>query len=365
MHGQAECVTLASGKIASFIEHVLINHQRKLKERGNGIVSNPVAAMEFSRYAAIAVRSSVENLSQDPPPADHNGTSEVTRLGTICLSCNISQLDLVEACTSLFDETLLALEDLGEAIGIQSTVPLASIRVTQHGMLINMYTALTSYEAARGDLVHELRLADRRRVARDLHDKIGSGIALAIRYLDMMELKHNSGPEAVTEITRVRESLEEVLETTRSIVSAMRNAIPPGSLERELRIFSKNFATTGAAVDITVYGDDITAPPDFRDELFIILREALRNALMHAFPRKVVVRVFFSDTRIVGVVEDDGVGFTKDADLAARPGHGLTSMRERAGALGGNAEITSRPGRGTRVAVTLPVPGNYGERSPG
>ncbi|MBO0805608.1 MAG: hypothetical protein J2P25_21340 [Nocardiopsaceae bacterium] len=221
--------------------------------------------------------------------------------------------------------------------------------------------------AQLGKLAADVVMADRKQIARDLHDKVGSGITLALCHLDMLEAHIRAerpgsaerpdspgSPDSMASLARARESLADVLESTRAIVAGMRHVVPPGSLERELRVFAQCFATAGPVVDVTVSGDEKAAPPDCRDGLFVILREALRNALVHAFAHRVVVRARFGEGSVTGVVEDDGVGL---GDGAGRPGNGLASMRERAEILGGRTEITSQPGRGTRVAVTFPLPG--------
>jgi signal transduction histidine kinase len=94
-----------------------------------------------------------------------------------------------------------------------------------------------------------------------------------------------------------------------------------------------------------------------RDELFLILREALRNAFTHAAPGLVLVEVEFSAQELSAWVVDDGCGFSQAlTPEKAVSGTGLASMRERAALVGGRLAVRSMPGRGTRVELHLPLP---------
>ena len=87
-------------------------------------------------------------------------------------------------------------------------------------------------------------------------------------------------------------------------------------------------------------------------ELYRIAQEALNNALKHARPSAVTVTVRAEDKNVVLEVIDDGQGFDSEA-VSDKGGLGLVSMRERAEKLGGTLTITSTPGEGTKVRVSI------------
>ena len=89
-------------------------------------------------------------------------------------------------------------------------------------------------------------------------------------------------------------------------------------------------------------------------ELLRVVQEALANVRRHSGAGWVEVRLRGEGKNIVAEVEDDGRGFDRGS---VRPGVGLSAMRERAVGLGAGLEITSQPGRGTRVALRVPVGG--------
>ena len=93
-------------------------------------------------------------------------------------------------------------------------------------------------------------------------------------------------------------------------------------------------------------------PDDTRYELFVIIREALRNSVRHAGAEEISVEIDIAPHEVVATVVDDGVGF--DPSRVTRT-NGLTSMAERAELLHGGVTIGSRVGQGTSVIVRIPA----------
>jgi signal transduction histidine kinase len=94
-------------------------------------------------------------------------------------------------------------------------------------------------------------------------------------------------------------------------------------------------------------------PLPVQEELFQIAREALNNVLKHARALHVRVHVQFQDTGTCLQVSDDGAGFDP-VQIRERGGLGLPGMKERAQKIGADLQITSEPGKGTRIRVTVP-----------
>ena len=96
-------------------------------------------------------------------------------------------------------------------------------------------------------------------------------------------------------------------------------------------------------------------------QVYLLMREALRNAVRHSGCERITVRLEVGDGEVYGRVEDDGSGFDPEAVGKASPswGVGLRSMTERAEMLGGELRVSSRPGAGTRVEVRVPLDGRW------
>jgi len=95
--------------------------------------------------------------------------------------------------------------------------------------------------------------------------------------------------------------------------------------------------------------------PDVESEVFRVAQEALQNAVRHAAAQRIEVRLANGAGRLVLEVSDDGTGFDPVAPGVRSRRLGLTSMEERAAALGGSLAIESAPGDGTRVRLEVPA----------
>lgn len=208
--------------------------------------------------------------------------------------------------------------------------------------------------------------SERRRLAREIHDQLGSTLALTLRFLELAELIGESDPAAArSHARRAREGVDQAIRDARSLISDLGGSqgSPPAppSLRRELQDFLRSADPTGLDVHIRVTGDERGTDRNLRQEAFLIIREALRNVLAHAGASQAWVDVRFSRGELRAGVRDDGAGFPPTAGPPAR--YGLTAMRERAESVGGTLAITSSPHHGTQVELVLPAPtGRRGRR---
>jgi signal transduction histidine kinase len=213
--------------------------------------------------------------------------------------------------------------------------------------------------SADGDLaqyenrVHEARLDERRRIARELHDRLGEVLTVGLRQLDLDEIMGPEIPEGQSAIAR--EALVEAMRRLRLVTSGLRDE-PVASFEKALVDFL-NRVCADADVHLVVLGDETWASPAIIDEAFLIVREALRNALAHGAPQSVVVGVEVTRRELRAWVDDDGTGFAVGDAESPAAGTGLATMRERAALLGGTVAITSKNGRGTSVELSVPLSG--------
>jgi signal transduction histidine kinase len=127
-------------------------------------------------------------------------------------------------------------------------------------------------------------------------------------------------------------------------------------VEEALSEFLSESVPQGMAHGLSVEGDEGAVPDEVREQLYLVLREAVRNAVSHSGASKVSVKVRTDRKGIVGVVVDDGRGFEQKPRERTEAG-GLAYMAERASLMGGTCSIESTPGEGTRVETSFPVEG--------
>ena len=124
-------------------------------------------------------------------------------------------------------------------------------------------------------------------------------------------------------------------------------------------------ARNSATFRVLVEGTPHSLDPILRDEIYRVVREALRNAFHYAQARRIEAEITYGDTLFRMRVRDDGNGIDPEVlDQGSRAGHwGLPGMHERAKRIGGELNVWSRPGAGTEVELTIPCSIAYG-RSP-
>jgi nitrate/nitrite-specific signal transduction histidine kinase len=226
---------------------------------------------------------------------------------------------------------------------------------------------------AAQDGVRLLTLLHRRTVsaaaaaaARELHDEVAGRLAVALNCFELYDLHRTQRPRTAQErLAGARESVRDSLTALRSLMARLRRqAVDPGApgavrplgaaLLRDLGEPGgcPGVAEGGVRVRVEVSGDELLSERTAR-ELFLIVREAQRNAVRHAKASQVTVSVEVLPERVEARIEDDGCGFAPDA--APYGCGGLLSMRERAALLGGSLAVES--GAGTRVLVRVPLRG--------
>jgi signal transduction histidine kinase len=202
------------------------------------------------------------------------------------------------------------------------------------------------------DRVHRAQEEERRRIARELHDRVGEALSVGLRSLDLLEI---SGAESPGQAVVARKAVVEAMRRLRMVTSDLREP-PVSSLEKAL-LGHLEFVRADTEVRLDLSGDEAWAPLAVLDEVFLILREALRNALTHGAPGLVLIGVEFSPHELSASVIDDGCGFSPPQGTGhAAVGMGLASMRERAALVGGKIMVSSMPGHGTRVELYVPLP---------
>jgi signal transduction histidine kinase/ligand-binding sensor domain-containing protein len=194
----------------------------------------------------------------------------------------------------------------------------------------------------------------RQRIARDLHDELGSAITEIIQLGDLT-LQREPVPEtlqpSVKSMTgRLRQlgvTLDEIVWTMSSRNDTLPNVA--GYISNHAQEFFRHSGML-CRLDVTKNLPGLVVHSQTRHNLFLAVKEALNNAAKHSGAREVLLRVHYADRRLQVSIEDNGRGF----DAAADPkGHGLSNMRERLRAVQGRAEFFSRPGGGARVVFTL------------
>ena len=196
---------------------------------------------------------------------------------------------------------------------------------------------------------------ERNRLARDLHDSLVQklfGVVLAAQSASTLIVRDTDAASA--QVERVRELAQDAVAELRSVVFQLRPAeVEAEGLAAALRKHVELLRRThGAEVELRLGGEP-RRRPRIDEELFRIAQEALQNAVRHSGADRIEVELDEEGDGVRLRVSDDGVGFDPGAAALRSRRLGLTSMEERARALGGRLEIASVPGHGTTVSLEV------------
>jgi len=215
---------------------------------------------------------------------------------------------------------------------------------------------------------------ERHRLARDLHDSVKQQLFAIHTGAATAQARFDAEPAGAREaLTQVRDSARQAMSEMEAMLHGLRAApLENVGLVEALKQSCEALAfRTGALVDFVPGGlpPSESLPPGAQDAVFRAAQEALSNVARHARASHVGVTVAANQGDLVLTVTDDGSGFDQ---RGPSHGQGLPNMRARAAEYGGHVEITSRPGGGTRVCLTIPAcvvnPGDaktYGRRAVG
>jgi signal transduction histidine kinase len=206
---------------------------------------------------------------------------------------------------------------------------------------------------------------ERQRVARELHDQAGQTLTALQLGLSHIEASGPT-PEVQDKAASLRRLALEAMHIIRNLALDLRpSALDELGLPEALRYVTETFAgRTGIRAKLEVSGSPRRLSAETEVTLFRIVQEALTNVAKHAQANLVTVKLAFDNPRVELTIEDDGVGFDVERALGAerRKSLGLIGMQERCQLIGSRLQIRSRPGKGTRLVIS--VPSAAGETGP-
>lgn len=207
--------------------------------------------------------------------------------------------------------------------------------------------------ADRQDYEVELAtLAERARIAREIHDNVGHQLTRASLQTEALRVVHANEPGVAADFADIKHTVDEALQLVRTSVHALNDNAANLSVQLE-RIVEDARSDGGPQIELEVLAEH--APANVANCFAAILREALSNTMRHARAQNVTVRCMEHPSFYQLIVTDDGEGRIRAGGRGVAEGMGLGSMRERVEALGGTFTAGPRAGApGWRVFATVP-----------
>jgi signal transduction histidine kinase len=237
---------------------------------------------------------------------------------------------------------------------IVKAVPIFGERGTVR-MAVNILRDITESKRAEESL-RQVREAERKRIARDLHDGVLQDLSYTAAAIGMIMLQ--------AEDTKRKEQLQAAIDAVRRGARGLREVVNDLRIEDEegrpfreiIESVVRRNRTMARGCEISLeVGEGVPSAPlgETGTQVSRIIQEALTNARRHSGAKKVTVSLEMDGYDLITEVSDDGRGF----GLETSPGVGFGSMRERAALSGGELEIESSVGRGTNVRLRVPLSG--------
>jgi signal transduction histidine kinase len=227
-----------------------------------------------------------------------------------------------------------------------------------------LYQEAQKREKLLADLLHqvvEAQEAERKRIARELHDATGQSLtAINLGLRGIENVLKDSSPTLIAQFKELKSFGINALDELRQIIADLRpSQLDDLGLVPALQWYIGEFQKRHSIpVDLIVEGEQVRLPSEYEIVLFRIAQEALINIAKHAGASYAVVTVHTYSGQICVMIEDDGCGFdptTMLDDEIPLTGWGLLGIRERTLLLGGHYEIDSEPGGGTFIRVSIPL----------
>ena len=189
-----------------------------------------------------------------------------------------------------------------------------------------------------------------------MHDTLIQGAVGVSTLLEAASGAHEISPDiSHALLERARDEVRHTVDEARLAVWNLRHASGAGLVAAVTHLAQQTERETGIPVSFESEGEPLNFAAESEHSLLMIIREALQNALRHAAPKQLAVRLRFEPQTLNVEIEDDGCGFHVGQAFTTENRHyGLIGMRERAEKLRGQLQVISDLGKGTRVKLHVP-----------
>ncbi len=305
-----------------------------------------------------SVLDDVEHLHTPTTGSHANSHAEhlSEEIGTTRANRGVHPVESTQAAVEMFQVLLPVVAGNLRSLGMGDAAAEAAALTLHRSIMRRVGLGALAYANYLLKKVSGSHRDERQRLARELHDGAAHSIGVALQNLELHQVYRDRDPElAATKIALARTVLHEALAAVRQTAQGLHDTTAErGNFENALRDYLSSHVPAGIVATSSVTGDFVGMRDGVCEELYIVLREAVRNAVLHSGARSIRVNVNIDEYNVRATVEDDGDGFEVARKLDSPAGIGLVSMGERVELLAGELTVTSADGQGTTVAIVVP-----------
>ena len=351
---------LLSRVMAAHVDHVVDWVGERLRLLDSPLVTDDDLWAQFVSQVRSILAATAARLGAAGPLAAPEAAAMGVEICAARVKAGIHPRESLRAARLVFEAALpVMLREF--APGAQTVGGVEAIALVLHAEIMERVTvAAVPYMSFLLHRMHTAQFDERRRIARELHDDVAHAVGVAMQQVELYDAYAERDQEhAEWRLRAARESLSTALARIRGLSDELGRSPTEYGLGRALaRYLDANVPPT-VEVSLTSSPGIDSLPSEIGDQLYYVLREAVRNALIHANTAELRVTLDVVDDAVVAAVEDSGCGLdvpqALSASRSAGSGRGLTSMHERIELLGGVFTLASTPGRGTRAEMLVPL----------
>lgn len=334
---------------------IVSSFEHRLRAQGSPILDNIDAHKQILDEVRSILDDVVDNYRRAAESFDLSEILLGTKIGISQAIEGMNPAESLCAANALFETALPVALKAFSATGS----PDAKAALSLHRAIMSRIASnAVHYTRSMFKTIRDSHRAELARLARDLHDRTAHTIGVAIQNLELYEVHVNQdAARAQEKLQRAQEAMQQALNSVRHFSVELRTTVRPDELEQALTEYLAANAEGNVLTNIKVTGDTTTLTGEVCGEVYVTLREAIRNALVHSGTTWLDVAVGIGESRLHARVSDTGRGFSVEEVTKACEGIGLSSMRERVQLLGGTLLLSSLPGRGTTVEISIPLGG--------
>lgn len=284
---------------------------------------------------------------------EYGDAEELAAQGELRAEQNQHPAEALMAAEVLFDEALPPFLEWADATDVEQTLHV--VRCLHRAIWRRFPPGAIAYTEALRQKLSTSHLESRRRLSRDLHDRIAHGIAAGVQRLDLLRLDAlaTNDQDVAKQVAHITTYLRAALTEVQDMAVDLRSQVGKGTLLEAVRAYVIDSSDIPPRVHLSSDGDEFPLSSLQSEETLTIIQEALHNSRRHAAnATRIDVHFSWKTTLLEIDIRDDGSGFSLDR---LREGAlGLTVMRERAENSGSRLIVSSEPGQGTTVSVTIP-----------
>jgi signal transduction histidine kinase len=325
-------------------------YEQALRLAGSPITADPVALAQLLTQVRTVVAEVLAEHWHDSAREFAYAAAAVrlsTEIGATRAGAGIHPTESLAAASVLFETALQVLTD---EFGPEHVSALS--RLLHRAIMDRVVQGAVAYVNFLLRKVRESHQEERQRISRELHDRVAHSVRVGLQNIELHDMYAGTDPErAADKLKTATAALLESVDMIRELAAELRASVGTQGLDRALSVYLAQHAPTGTTTTVSCTGPVLDLSPVLNEELFIVLRESLRNALVHGEPTEVSLTITVTESDVLAVVTDNGKGFDIGGERAAPSGIGLSSMRERMELLGGGVTWSDRDGGGTIVQV--------------